>query len=65
MIVPLPDALYGLRLQQGIPHADETAVQMPALGTKKAQRTYVWAYASSPFVGRKVVVYDLSPISAG
>ena len=52
-------------LAQQVVHADETPVQMPAPGEKKAHRAYVWAYCTTPFSALKAVVYDFSPSRAG
>lgn len=46
---PLVDALREAVLEHGVIHADETPVQMLTPGAKKAQRAYVWAYATSQF----------------
>ena len=52
-------------LNQGVIHADETAVQMLAPGEKKTRRAYVWAYSTTPFSALKAMVYDFSPSRAG
>ena len=41
--------ITGVQLQPLVVHADETPVQMLALGSKKTHRSYVWAYATNPF----------------
>lgn len=58
---PLVDALRDAVLGQQVVHADETPVQMLAPGSKKTQRSYVWAYATSQFSDLTAVVYDFSP----
>ncbi len=62
---PLVDALREAVLNQSVIHADETPVQMLALGEKKKHRAYVWAYSTTPFSALNAVVYDFSPSRAG
>ncbi len=62
---PLVDALREVVLARRVVHADETPVQMLALGEKKTHRAYVWAYCTTPFSTLKAVVYDFSPSRAG
>lgn len=62
---PLVDALREVVLGQPVVHVDETPVQMLMPGTKKTHRSYVWAYATSPFCETSVVVYDFSQSCAG
>lgn len=57
---PLVDALREVVLEQPVVHVDETPVQMLMPGTKKTHRSYVWAYATSPFCETSAVVYDFS-----
>lgn len=52
-------------LEQPVVHVDEMPVQMLMPGTKKTHRSYVWAYATSPFCETSAVVYDLSQSRAG
>jgi hypothetical protein len=59
---PLVDALRDWLLQQNVILADETPLQMLAPGAKKTQRTYVRAYAPSPFDDLKAVVYDFGRV---
>lgn len=46
---PLVDALREVVLEQPVVYVDETPVKMLMPGTKKTYRSYVWAYATSPF----------------
>jgi len=62
---PLVDALRGVLPRQLVIHANETPVQMPAPGSKKTHRSYVWAYATSQFGKTAAVLYDFSPSRAG
>jgi hypothetical protein len=62
---PLVDALREVVLEQPVVHVDETPVQMLMPGTKKTHRSYVWAYATSPFCETSAVVYDFSLSRAG
>ena len=62
---PLVDALRDVVIGQQVVHADETPVQMLAPGSKKTQRSYVWAYATSQFCETAAAVYDFSPSRAG
>jgi len=62
---PLVDALRGAVLAQHVVHADETPVQMLAMGEKKTHRTYVWVYCTTPFSALKAVVCDFSASRAG
>lgn len=62
---PLVDALREVVLEQPVVHVDETPVQMLMPSTKKTHRSYVWAYATSPFCETSAVVYDFSLSRAG
>ena len=62
---PLGDALRDVVLGQQVIHADEASVQMLVPGSKKAHRSYVWAYATSQCSDVAAVVYDFSPSRAG
>lgn len=62
---PLVDALREVVLEQPVVHVDETPVQMLMLGTRKTHRSYVWAYATSPFCETSAIVYDFSLSRAG
>ena len=57
---PLGDTLKHLLLRRSVLHADETPMPTLRPGLKRAHRSYLWAYGTTPYDPDPIVVYDFA-----
>ncbi len=64
-LAPLAQALHEELLSRDILHADETPLTVLNPKTRKAERHYLWTYASGEATGSVVVLFDCQPGRGG
>ena len=64
-VQPLGDELRNLLLKRSVLHADETPMPTSRPGLKKAHRSYLWAYGTTPYDPDPIVIYDFAAGRSG